>query len=64
MGETKPKRSLSDSDIATFQRRAGPDGGGRAGTDVDTDTHAHTDSDTTPKSGTDADAAPATDRDR
>ncbi len=63
MAETKPKRSLSDSDIATFQRRGGPDGAA-AGTDVDTDTHAHTDSDTTPKAGTDADAAPATDRDR
>lgn len=62
MAETKTKRSLSDSDIATYQRRTGP-AGAAAGSDVDSDTHAHNDSDTAPKAATDADAAPATDRD-
>ncbi len=60
MGDTKSKKTLSDGDIATYQRRTGPTTGA-PGTDADT--HAHTDKDTAPKAGTDADAAPAADRD-
>lgn len=54
--KTAPK-SLSDKDIATFARRAGPSSG-EAGTDVDT----HSDSDA-PAAATDHDTAPATDSD-
>lgn len=63
VGDTKPKNTLNDSDIATYQRRTGPSGAVPA-SDADTHAHAHTDSDTAPKAGTDADTAPATDRDR
>jgi hypothetical protein len=61
VGETKSKKTLTDSDIATHQRRTGPSG---AVPGTDADAHTHTDSDAAPKAGTDADAAPATDRDR
>lgn len=61
MGDTKTGKTLSDSDIATFQRRTGPTIGA-PGTDADTHAHAPTDKDAAPKAGTDADAAPATDR--
>lgn len=60
MGDTKPKKTLTDSDISTHQRRGGPSGAAHG---TDADAHAHTDSDAAPKAGTDADAAPATDRD-
>lgn len=63
---TTTGRSLSDSDISTYQRRSGP-AGAAPGSDIDSDAHARkdTDSDTAPKArtGTDSDAAPATDRD-
>ena len=62
MAETKSKKTLSDTDIATFQRRTGPAAAGH-GTDVDSDAHVATDSDTAPKAGTDTDAAVTTDRD-
>lgn len=58
MGDSKRSKTLSDSDIATYQRRTGPAG---AAPGTDADTHAHTDHDTAPKAATDADAA--TDRD-
>jgi hypothetical protein len=48
-------KSLSDSDIATYARRAGP-ASGAPGTDSD----AHSDSDA---AATDHDTAPATDKD-
>lgn len=54
-GDTK---SLSDSDIATYARRAGP-ASGAPGTDVDT----HTDSDAPAVAATDHDTAAATDKD-
>ena len=60
MAETKPKKTLSDSDIATYQRRGGP-AGGAPGTDADT--HAHTDADAAPMPASDSDANPAKDRD-
>lgn len=60
LAKTKGKRSLSDGDIATYQRRTGPMGGA-AGTDADS--HAHTDTDIAPKAGSDSDAAPPKDRD-
>lgn len=60
MGDPKSKKTLSDGDIATYQRRTGPTAG-TPGTDADA--HAHTDKDAAPKAGTDADTAPATDRD-
>lgn len=60
MDDTKSKKTLSDGDIATHQRRTGP-AGTAPGTDADT--HAHTDADAAPKAGPDAHAAPATDRD-
>lgn len=50
-------KSLSDKDIATFARRAGPSSGA-PGADVDT----HTDSDA-PAAATDHDTAVATDKD-
>ncbi|NKX44671.1 hypothetical protein [Roseicyclus persicicus] len=68
LGDTSSKKTLSDSDIATYQRRGGPSGGA-PGTDADThahtdaDTQAQTDSDTAPKAHSDRDAVPATDRD-
>lgn len=60
MGETKPKKTLSDSDIATYQRRAGPSG---AAPGTDADTHVHTDADAAPVLASDSDANPAKDRD-
>ncbi|GAB5446514.1 hypothetical protein [Gymnodinialimonas sp.] len=60
MSKEAPKgatKSLSDGDIATFARRAGP-AAGAPGTDSD----AHSDSDA-PVVATDKDAAPATDKD-
>ena len=45
--QTKSKKTLTDTDIETRQRRTGPDGGAH-GTDVDTDVHAATDSDAAP----------------
>lgn len=62
MANFETKRSLTDSDIATYQRRAGPAGTAR-GTDADSNAHSHSDTDAAPKAGTDGDAAPATDRD-
>ncbi|MDG3042389.1 hypothetical protein [Roseicyclus marinus] len=60
MGDTKPKKTLSDSDIATYQRRGGP-AGGPPGTDADA--HVHTDADAAPARSSESDASPATDRD-
>jgi hypothetical protein len=60
--DPKTKRSLTDSDIATYQRRGGPSGT-RPGKDTDSDAQARTDTDTAPKAQTDSDAAPAPDRD-
>jgi hypothetical protein len=60
LADAKSKKTLNDSDIATYQRRTGPAGGAPA---TDADAHAHTDSDTAPKASTDADATPQTDRD-
>lgn len=67
MGDkTSPSKTLTDSDIATYQRRTGP-AAGAAATDADAhsdaDAHAHTDSDAAPKAGSDADAAKSSDRD-
>ena len=62
MAETKPKKTLSDSDIATYQRRGGP-AGGAPGTDADTHAHAHKDADAAPMPASDSDANPAKDRD-
>lgn len=60
MSKDAPKaaaKSLSDADIATFARRAGP-ASGAPGTDVDT----HSDSDA-PAAATDKDAPAPTDKD-
>lgn len=59
---TGTKRSLSDSDIATHQRRRGPQGAA-TGTDADAAGHSPTDHDTAPAARTDHDAAPPADRD-
>jgi len=53
MGD-KATKTLTDSDIATLQRRAGPQTGA-PGTDADT--HVATDSDTHAPAATDADTA-------
>lgn len=50
-------KTLSDADIATYARRAGPSSGAH-----DTDSDAHSDSDA-PAAATDHDTAVATDKD-
>jgi len=64
--KTSPAKTLTDSDIATHQRRGGPAGSAGA---TDADAHAHSDKDAhaapdaAPKPAKDADAAQRTDSD-
>jgi hypothetical protein len=62
--KTGSKKTLTDSDISTYQRRSGPSGG-VVGTDADAHVtpQAGHDADAAPKAGRDVDAAPARDRD-
>ncbi|WP_416916267.1 MAG: hypothetical protein ACMUJJ_05620 [Roseicyclus sp.] len=62
--KTGSKKTLTDSDISTYQRRSGPSGG-VVGTDADAHVtpQAGHDADASPKAGRDVDAAPARDRD-
>jgi hypothetical protein len=72
--KTGSKKTLTDSDISTYQRRSGPSGGVvgtdadahvtlQAGHDADVMPKAGRDVDAAPKAHSDADAAPARDRD-
>lgn len=72
--KTGSKKTLTDSDISTYQRRSGPSGGvvgtdadahvtPQAGHDADAAPKAGRDVDAAPKAHSDADAAPARDRD-
>jgi hypothetical protein len=62
--KTGSKKTLTDGDISTYQRRGGPSGGA-PGSDADAHVtpQAGRDVDAAPKAHGDADAAPAHDRD-